>query len=94
MTAVNPVTAVVSSTIDDHLAMLEQLEAERYTHSNETLAQVRRRVALERPESPAQALARRRREEMAAARRAEDRRRLLVAAAVLEARERRGRSVG
>ena len=44
----------------------EALEAERYTHSRETIAQVRRRVEKERPESPFQAQMRRRHEVTAA----------------------------
>lgn len=83
MTA-DPVAAASAAAVVAHERMLEQLEAERYTHSNESLAEVRRRVARERPETPAQVLQRRRHEERAAQRRQFD----AVATAAMEARQR------
>ena len=45
--------------VEEYEAMIDQLNAERYTHSNETLEDVIKRVSWERPESPRQQFLRR-----------------------------------
>ena len=56
------VQEVNARALAEHEAWVRELEAERVTHSYESLAEVVRRVKRERVESPAVRLARQRRE--------------------------------
>lgn len=52
----------LESLVSEWEAMVERVEAERYSTTGETLDQVKRRVAQERPETPHQVLLRKRHE--------------------------------
>lgn len=85
----------VLKVLDEYESMLRNIEAERYSSSGETLAEVIRRVERERPESPMQALRRREREQrtarnIEAARAAE--RHLEIAREVLERKQQKAAS--